>query len=253
MRIGIVGGTGKTGRRAVEHALRAGHAVRVLARGATTGLPAAVEVVRGDALDPLAVSRFVDGLNAVVCTLGPAPNAPPDVCSRAAAILIEAMREKKVSRLIVQTGAMIGHPRLGAFYRWMSSRPFNQRFLAERREQERLVRESGLDWTLVRPPRLTEGPGRGRTQVTEELEIHWNDQVSRDEVGRTLIEAAEGSWSGRGVAVVSRLGLARPGKVLRAWVLAMGLAELTGIGMVALVAATWMKLLGAAVERTPGL
>lgn len=72
------------------------------------------------------------------------------------------MKAHGVSRLVQVTGAIIGHPRakLGALYRFIEGR-VPAADLADRREQERLVQNSGLAWTLLRPTRLTNGRGRG--------------------------------------------------------------------------------------------
>jgi uncharacterized protein YbjT (DUF2867 family) len=244
MRIGILGGTGRTGRRAVIHALGAGHELRLLVRGEVQGIPDVVEVVRGDGLDPAVVDRFVEGLDAVIVALGPGPRSPPDVCSRATDLVVRAMRAHGVERLVVLTGAMVGHGKLGPAYRRLARRPRVQAVLDERREQERIVRESGLLWTIVRPPRLTDGAPRGRLEVGPEAPIGLLDGVTRDEVAQTLVVALDGRWAGAGVAVVGRLGAARPGRILAAWIVAMGLAEFLGIAAVAAVAVAWFGRLG---------
>lgn len=152
-------------------------------------------MVVGDALDARAVGDLVGGADAVVCVLGPAAGAPADVCSRAMGVLIPAMREAGVQRLVVQTGALIGGEGLGRFYRWMSRQSSVAGMVAERREQERLVRESGLDWTLVRPPRLTDGAGGEAVRVGAGLQVGALAKVARADLARVLARAAtERRW-----------------------------------------------------------
>ena len=164
LRVGVIGGTGRTGRRVLPRLLKAGYGVRVLARHETDDLPCEVEVMRGDALHFDEVERFSTGLDAIVCTIGPDEASPPDLCSRATENVVLAMHKHGVSRLIVQTGAMIGYERLGAFYRFLPNLDSIQYELGDRRKQERIVRASGLEWTLIRPPRLSH-TDRGHAEV----------------------------------------------------------------------------------------
>ncbi|MBS1152205.1 MAG: NmrA family protein [Myxococcaceae bacterium] len=243
MRIAIVGGTGRTGRRLVDAALNAGHTVRVLCRQAFD--KEGIEEVRGDALDPARLRTLVHRADAVVCVLGPTRSSPPDLCSRSTALLVEAMKAEGVKRLVVQTGAMIGHPCLGPFYRWMARRRSKAAQLEDRRAQERVVQSSGLDWTLVRPPRLTQRKGTGAARVGTELPIRMLSSVARVDLAQVLLRAATTSqWTGEGVAVLQGLTASHPGSVLRRWTWAMGLAELLGLAFVAAVATGFLRTWG---------
>lgn len=242
MRVAVLGASGRTGRHVVETLLAEGHEVSALSRRpyAHPG----VRVVQGDALDRMALERLVEGAGAVIVVLGPSAGAPSDVCSAATRLLIGVMRAAGLRRLVVQTGAMIGHPRLGRFYRWMERRKALADNLAERREQERLVRESGLEWTLIRPARLTNGPGTGLAQVGD-LRVGIGASVARRDVARVLAKAAtEGKWNGEGVAVVSSFTAGRPAPVMRAWLWRLGLSEMLGIAAAAAVALAFMAAFG---------
>jgi uncharacterized protein YbjT (DUF2867 family) len=205
LRVGVIGGTGRTGRRVVARLLKAGHAVQVLARRETYDLPCAAAVLLGDALHFDDLERFSAGLDVVVCTLGPDQNSPADLCSRATELLVRAMRKHGVKRLIVQTGAMIGYERLGAFYRFLGNLDSIQYELTDRRKQERIVRASGLEWTLIRPPRLSRDTERGHAEVTSEM-IKIFDHVSRGEVAEAITQAVTGSWVRQSIALVHRRG-----------------------------------------------
>jgi uncharacterized protein YbjT (DUF2867 family) len=243
MRIAILGGTGRTGRHVIDAAVAAGHTVRVLSREAFD--QPGTEAVRGDALDPDRLRTLVRGVDAVICVLGPVPDSPADVCSRATALLVDAMKTEGVRRLVVQTGAMIGHSALGPFYRWMRARRGLQPFLEERRAQERIVQTSGLDWTLVRPPRLTNGPCTGAERVGVDLPIHALSSVPRSDVAQVLVRAATTSqWTGEGVATLPAFTARRPVIVLWRWISRMGAAELLGIALAAAVAVTFVRSFG---------
>lgn len=142
MRLCVLGGHGKTGKRVVDAARLLGHDVHVL---------------EGDALDPAALSHCIHGAEAVISLLGPISGSVPDFCSRATERVIEVMRAEGVTRLVMVTGAMCG-PReeLGLLYRTMLRIPSLARVVEDRARSEKLVKASGLEWTLVRPPRLSD-------------------------------------------------------------------------------------------------
>ena len=205
VRVGVVGGTGRTGRRVVSRLRKAGCHVRILARRESEIPPIGVEVVYGDALHFDTIEGFCAGLDVLICTLGPDEDSPPDLCSRATELMVQAMRKNGVKRLIVQSGAIIGNERLGAFYRFLGSLESIQHELADRRKQERIVRASGLEWTLIRPPRLSRDTERGHAEVTEE-KIKLLDHVSRAEVAEAMTQAVAGSWKRQSIALVHRHG-----------------------------------------------
>lgn len=242
MRVAVLGASGRTGRHVVETLLAEGHEVSALSRRPYSN--PGVRVVQGDALDRVALEKLVEGAGAVVVALGPSTGTPADVCSAATRLLIGVMRAAGVRRLVVLTGALIGHARLGRFYRWMERRKALADVLAERREQERLVRESGLDWTLIRPAMLTDGPGTGLAQVGD-VRIGLGASVARRDVARVLARAATGGmWSNEGVAVVSAFTAGRPAPVLRAWIWRLGVGEMLGIAAAAAVALAFMATFG---------
>ena len=165
-----------------------------------------VTLVEGDALDADAVARAVSGQEAVISTLGPRGASPRDLCSRAARILAGAMMTRGVRRLVMVTGAMVGHPpaRLGLFYRLMLAFPPRalRELLEDRRFSERIIRQSDLEWTLVHPPRLAHGPARGRFKAGEDLRLSSFARIPRADLARFLVgEAEQGVWKRRAVAV----------------------------------------------------
>lgn len=198
MHLAVLGSAGRTGRLVVARGRGLGHVVTGLQRSSSDD----PGVVVGDAIDPRALARLVDGADAAIVTLAPTAKGPADVCSRATATLVDAMRTARCPRLVCLTGAMIGHPHMAGMYRAVEalSAPLRVQ-LAERREQERIVRESGLSWTLVRPPRLTDGP-ETEWHAGEDLRVGAFAKVSRATLAAFLVEATGPAWVGRGVTVL---------------------------------------------------
>lgn len=203
-RVLIIGATGRTGLRLVEEALAKDLGVTVLARKpeALGALQARVTVVQGNVLDPAAVSRAVSDTEAVLCALGPQRDSPPTLCSQGTRHLLSAMQTHGVRRLVCITGAMIGHPdtRLGWLYRVMRS-AFHDT-LQDRQVQEQLILRSGLDWTVVRPPRLSNGAPRGIWRAGEDIRIGGLAHISRADLARFMVQQLEDpSFIRRAVAV----------------------------------------------------
>lgn len=157
MKLAVLGATGRTGRLVVEQALAAGHHVRVLARSpAKLGIThEQLEVRTGDATDPAAVRALVQDRDAVISALGPVSKTV-DVCSTAAKHVIAAGARRYVS----VSGAGLDVPgdqkdlpgKIVSFMvRNISPGLFQDKVL-----EHQLLASSSLQWTLVRPPRLTD-------------------------------------------------------------------------------------------------
>lgn len=206
MRICVLGATGRTGRKVVAELRASGHEVVAITRGPVPPDERGIHWVAGSVLDAAVVDRAVAGTDAVIVALGPTSGSPRDLCGRATAEVVESCRRHGVVRLVVLTGAMIGLPatKLDAMLRtiramWRGLRP---REAADRARQEELVRTSGLAWTLVRPPRLTDGPATAGV-VAEDLAVTQASSAARGTVARVLVDAATSDrWAGQAVVVV---------------------------------------------------
>lgn len=172
MRLAIFGATGRTGRHLVEQALGLGHEVRALARDPGK-LPLSHErltVVQGSAEDAERVDETVRGTDAVLSALGHTKTSSKEVQTRATENILAAMRRHGVRRLVSLTGAGVPDPENDApklFNRAMSLllRRLQPDVLADAERHAELIRESGLDWVIVRGPMLTDGPRTGNYRV----------------------------------------------------------------------------------------
>jgi len=167
-RLAILGGTGRSGRLLIDAALAAGHTLRVLARD-----PARLHrqdprlvPVTGDARDPEAVARLLEGVDAVLSALGPvrgeAKGDGSGVMTRAAENLVAAMPGAGVSRLVTLTGAGVAQPGdqpkvLDRVIR-TALRLSQPDVLRDSEGHVARLRASDLDWTVVRVPMLVDGP-----------------------------------------------------------------------------------------------
>ncbi|WP_448611089.1 NAD(P)-dependent oxidoreductase [Geodermatophilus sp. URMC 60] len=224
MKVLVVGATGGSGRAAVEALTGRGHEVTAFARRASTvfGSRAGVRAVDGDATVPEDVGRAVRGQDAVVVTLGISEHplrvrllgsagTAPDVRSRGTATVVTAMREHGVRRLVVQSSYGVGETRdrLPVSSRLVFALLLRPQ-IADHERQERIVRDSGLAWTLVQPVYLTDGEEPAALSDTGDVE---GMRVSRRALGTVLADLAEAAGDhGRCVAVSgARVQVARAG------------------------------------------
>jgi putative NADH-flavin reductase len=166
MNLLIIGATGGTGRALVEQALAQGHTVTALVRN-----PAKMQmthehftVVKGDVLNYGSVDRAVQGKDAVISALGHKQwFIKTTILSRGTKNIIAAMRKHGVKRLICETSLGIGDTRgrLGLYYTLFVIPVIIYFYFKDKERQEQLIKESTLDWVIVRPGKLTNGCRRG--------------------------------------------------------------------------------------------
>lgn len=165
MRLLIFGSTGSIGQQLVEQALDQGHSVTAFARS-----PVKFELVnhsnfrifQGDVLDMASVRKAVEGQEAVFCALGAGRKGR--VRSEGTQNIIRAMEQVGVNRFICQTtlGAGESWGNLDFFWKYIMFGFFLRDAFADHERQEEYVRQSRLDWTLIRPAAFTDGNRRGQ-------------------------------------------------------------------------------------------
>jgi len=193
----VIGASGATGRLIVNAVADAGIAVRALARdpGRLGTQPSGLDVTRGDVLDPASLASAVADVDAVVSALGTKLELRPvTLLSAGTRNVIAAMRESGVERFVCITGVGAGDSRgKGGFAYDRLILPTLLRYLyADKNRQEQVVRDSGLDWTIVRPARLTDGPARGTQRAITTFSGERMRTISRADVAgfiaRELLE-----------------------------------------------------------------
>jgi uncharacterized protein YbjT (DUF2867 family) len=195
----VIGASRGIGLETVRCALAAGHRVRALARGAASiaidhpGL----EKIAADALDRAAVSAALEGVDAVIESLG----APRDMAavlwgtrlfSSATRILIDAMQARGVRRLVAVTGLGAGDSRgkLGLLYDNLIFPLVLKRVYDDKDVQEQMIRASGLDWTIVRPGLLRSGRPTQRARALTNPAEWTTGSVTRADVAAFLVREA---------------------------------------------------------------
>jgi len=189
----IIGASKGIGLEATRQALEAGYQVRAFARSeARTGLSHVnLEIRRGDALRSQDVEAALSGIDVVIETLGVGLGdlfRPVNLFSEATRVLIAAMKSQSITRLICLTGFGAGNSQ--ASISPLQRLPFQAIFgraYEDKSRQERMIEESGLDWTIARPGVLTNGPRTGRSKVLVEPSQWRNGIISRADVAAFLV------------------------------------------------------------------
>ena len=205
MKLTIFAVTGGIGRQLLEQAIAAGHDVTAVARNPQHLSPAPARAVAADlaSTDLAALHPAVAGADAVLSALGPRSKADAGVAARGTKVVIQAMQAAGVRRIIVVSAAPIGtvpspgrpHPPRhdpgdGFIVRYLAD-PIVKRALREHyadlARMEDGLRDSDLDWTAVRPPRLTSKPVTGRYRTAVGQNIRRGLFVSRADVAHYML------------------------------------------------------------------
>ena len=197
MHVLIIGASKGIGLETTRQALAAGHSVRALARSAAGMALSApnLEKFPGDALNRVDVSDALAGVDVVIETLGVALGdlfRPVTLFSEATRVLIAEMKAQSVRRLISVTGFGAGDSRARInFFQRLPFQVVFGRAYEDKSVQERLIRDSGLDWTISRPGVLTGGPRTGRYKILIEARQWRNGIISRSDVADFLVRQIE--------------------------------------------------------------
>jgi uncharacterized protein YbjT (DUF2867 family) len=204
MRLAIFGPTGGTGRRLVERAIAEGHEVTAFVRNPSklTARHGRLRVAVGDAFDPDSVREAVAGNEAVICVLGSRqpsnplfprrPGDPNGVASAGSENIVAAMKEHGLRRFVCQSAWGVGESRqdpgfAGAFFMNVLVPPLLRDEYADKEAQEKIVSESDLDWIIVRPMLLTNGPWTNDYRADVDLKPGRRPYISRADVADFLL------------------------------------------------------------------
>jgi len=187
----VLGATGGSGRHIVSQALAAGHTVTVFVRDPAKA-PAPhdrLRVVTGSLLDEAALTATVRGQDGVISAIGRGRSFKSEhLMEQVVPHLLSAMKAAGVRRLIFMSALGVGDsyqdsPIIGKLF----FRTLLRGIYADKAVGDRLIRTSGLDWTLVQPSQLTDGPLTRNYRHGERLALSGIAQVSRADVADFIL------------------------------------------------------------------
>ena len=192
--IALFGATGRTGSRVLTRLLDQGHEVCALVRDAARLRPSqhpALTVVTGDVMDAAAVRQAVEGADAVLSLFGQVKGSPPRVQTEGTRAIAAAMEDVGVQRIVSLSGGGLpdpvhDRPKLADRAIRGIMRVAAGQVLDDAADHLHVLEQSGLDWTVVRAPRLTEAPGVGRYRVGW-VGVDASTRISRDDLADFIV------------------------------------------------------------------
>lgn len=188
MKVLVFGAAGKTGSLVVDRAIAAGHTVTAFVHDPDYH-DVHVRSIAGDASNLAEVQKAVAGQDAVIDTIGgTTPFLSTDLETSVARNIITAMRAEGVRRLIVISAMGVGDSAHQApfWYEHLLLPTFLRGSTADKAHMEEAVQASGLDYTIVRPPMLSDDPAKGSFRVVPAPEIA--HKITREDLARFLVE-----------------------------------------------------------------
>lgn len=209
MKLTIFAATGGIGRSTLEQAVAAGHDVIAVVRNPQNLPSTRARVVTVDlaAADRVAIQAAVDGADAVLSCLGPRSRSEVGIAWQGTLAIVSAMQAAGVRRIVAVSAAPIGttpspgrprpprhDPGDGFFMRHLLS-PIVKAALrghyADVARMEDVLRESGLDWTAVRPVQLTDKPLTGAYRTAHGQNVRRGRYVSRADVAHSMLRVLD--------------------------------------------------------------
>lgn len=207
MKVLVLGATGGTGQQVVLQALQRGHDVTALVRNQErlTTRADRLRVLTGSVTDAgQALAAAIRGQDVVISTLGVGKSLRSSgLIAESAPAIVRAMDSERVRRVIFTSAYGVGVTRRDVpLLPRILMRLLLQDLYTDKEAGEAALRGSGLDWTLVYPVTLTDGPGTGRYRVGERLTFRGFPRVSRADVADFLVaQTADATYVRKGVLI----------------------------------------------------
>jgi len=194
MKLTIFGATGATGTSLTSQALAAGHEVTAVVRDpARLAVPAhpRLRIVTGNVMDPGSIAPALEGADAVISAVGPRGTGPTTVIADSVRSIIAAMDKTGTRRFVQVSGSVVADEGESPYMRYLvkpvARRTFLRHVCADMRAGEDEIRHSDLDWTIVRPPALTDKPATGTYRTAIDRNLPRGFQVSRADLAACML------------------------------------------------------------------
>ena len=206
MKLVVLGATGGTGLEIVRQAIEHGHSVTAFVRSPDRMKPFwdRIHIQQGDPLNSAELERVIQGHDAVLSGFGPrvpVSKADANLLQQFAVALTSAMLRVEVRRVVVESVAFLFRDSIVP-PAYLLGRLFFPRTVADASAMERVLGESELDWTIVRPPGLTDKAYTGKYRVREGHLPRFGFKISRADVADFMLKAVENHVSSRKIVGV---------------------------------------------------
>ncbi len=193
-RILIFGASGRTGIQLVQQALEAGHFVTAVVRSPekfTLGHKN-LYVHKGDVLELNSFNHVMKGHDVILSAIGATSTAPTTVFSEGVRNIIQAMNVNGVSRLIVLSALAVEINPIMAWWQRLFIKyilqPILKNMYADTLKMEYILKQSRLDWTIMRPPQLTDKASTGKYRVEVGKHLPGANKISRADLAHYMLQ-----------------------------------------------------------------
>ena len=208
----LLGATGLTGQQLLAQSIEKGHDITALVRDPSklTVEHARLRTVTGDATDARAVDGVLEDRDAVLCALGtrsPRSLVSSNLMTASMRALVPAMKRRGVSRLILESALGVGQSAEQAPVALrLAFATVLRQVGRDKAAAEEYLRASDLDWTVVYPPSLTNGPATPAYRSGEALELKGVPTISRADVADFMLSQLNDATYSRRIAIISSRG-----------------------------------------------
>jgi putative NADH-flavin reductase len=207
MKLVVLGATGGTGLEIVRQAIEHGHSVTAFVRSPERLKPFQdrITIKQGDLLNSTELERVIEGHDAVLSGFGPRvpiSKADANLLQQFAVALTSAMVHAGVRRVVVESVAFLFKDSIIP-PAYLLGRMLFPGIVADSSAMEDVFAKSGLDWTIVRPPELTDKPYTGNYRVREGHLPRFGFKISRADSADFMIKAVENPSSIRKIVGIS--------------------------------------------------
>jgi putative NADH-flavin reductase len=194
MNLTIFGATGASGTILTSRALDAGHKVTAIVRDPSRlAVPAQprLHIVTASVMDPASIAPALEGTDAVISAVGPRGTGPTTVIQDSARSIIQAMDKTGTRRFVQVSGSIVADEGESLYMRLLlkpvARRTSLRHVCADMRAGEAEIRASDLDWTIVRPPALTNKNATGTYRIAIDRNLPHGFTISRGDLAAYLL------------------------------------------------------------------
>lgn len=198
MKLAIFGASGATGTCLVRQALDAGHEVAAVVRDparATVPAQARLHVITADVMNPASFTPVVADSDAVITAIGPHGTGPTTLRQDSTRSIIQAMGKTGTRRLLFVSGSIVADRGDSPYLRYLIKPVVRHTFLrhvtADFLAAEAEIHASGLDWTIFRPPSLTDKPARGTWRAATDRNPPRCFSITRADLAACMLSALD--------------------------------------------------------------
>jgi putative NADH-flavin reductase len=207
LKLVVLGATGATGLELVKQAVKRGHFVTAFVRSPERlkHFQERITIRQGDLLNGVLLEQAIQGQDAVLSGFGPrvpVAKADANLLERFARALTRAMSAAGVKRAVVESVAFLFKDSILP-PAYLLGRLLFPKTVADAAAMERIFADTDLNWTMVRPPELTDKPYTGKYRVREGHLPRFGLKISRADVADLMIKLAENHASIRKVVGIA--------------------------------------------------